>query len=130
MKYLTFKVQLTPTQSERFQKEVFAKGGKWAEGEKTVLLTENPFMFLERGEMSTTDEHHERRFRCAVATEVLTEHAFSLLENATRLRTDDNDDNERTDEPANTEEFHSGLTITAFLKRLDGMQAKNQTRQR
>ena len=114
MNNLTFKVQLTPTQSERFQKEVFDKGRTWAEGETTVLDPTQPFMVLRQGRMHTSSEYDERYFRSYSAPEVLTEQAFSLLENANRLRTDDN---KQADEPPDQEKFQSGLAT--FLKRLD-----------
>ena len=86
MNRLTFKVQLTPTQSERFQKEVFAKGGTWVEGETTVILTMNPFMILQQGKMCTSSEYDERYFQNYLAPEVLTEQAFKLVADALPLK--------------------------------------------
>lgn len=114
MKTLTFKVQLTPLQSERFQREVFAKGGTWSEGWTKVLLHRNPFMVLRQGKMSSTDEQNERYFQSFSAPEVLTEQAFKLVANALPV---EKPSQGGADEHNDPEKFHSGLTT--FLKQLD-----------
>lgn len=117
MNNLTFKVQLTPTQSKRFQNEVLDKGGSWAEGQTTVILTTNPFMVLRQGKMRASSEHNERYFRNAVAPEVLTEQAFKLVKNALPI---EKPIRGGADKPTNPEEeFHSGLAT--LIKNLDEM---------
>ena len=130
MNNLTFKVQLTPTQSKRFQKKVFAKGGTWVEGETTVILTMNPFMVLQQGKMCTAREYDERYFQNYLAPEVLTEQAFKLVAKALPL---EKPSQGSADEHTDPEESRSDL-IT-FLKKIDEihetileMESKNDSR--
>ena len=116
MNRLTFKVQLTPTQSECFQKKVLAKGGAWEAGEKTVLYLDNPFMVLNRGKMSTAGEYDERYFQNFLAPEIMAGQAFSLVEKALPV---EKPSRGGADELTDREEFHSGLAT--LIKNLDEM---------
>ena len=52
MKHLKFKVQVTPEQSAKIQKAIFAKGGKWVGNVVAVRLLDEPFLVVRNGGIS------------------------------------------------------------------------------
>ena len=61
MKNLKFKVQVTPEQSTKIQKAIFAKGGKWVTNRTYVRHLDQHFLVVQNGEISYI--HSEEGFQ-------------------------------------------------------------------